>query len=241
MKIYIDLVLLINTFFDFLLLISVNIILKRNIKIKKIIFISLLSSFTVFFMFLDLNIVLLNIIKLIISILMVLITFKYSSFKYFLINLFYFYIIGMFLGGFIYFINNNLSNSLYLNNNAVLLFILGPIGILLYIKQPKIKYDNYYNITIYFKGFSKNYVGYLDSGNMLVDVITSLPVIFINENIYINDNFYLVNYKTIKGGGLLKCYKAKIKINNCIKKVLVSYSDNINIDGVSCILNKEII
>ena len=44
MTIYIDLVILLNYFFDSLILLTVNTTLKRNISLKKILFVSLLGE-----------------------------------------------------------------------------------------------------------------------------------------------------------------------------------------------------
>ena len=48
MTVYIDLVILLNYFFDFLILLTVNITLKRNINIKKIFLTSLIGELSLF-------------------------------------------------------------------------------------------------------------------------------------------------------------------------------------------------
>ena len=70
MKIYLDLVFFINFVFDFLLLLTVNIILKRNISIFRILIGSIIGGISIFLLFIKLNSITLFLFKLIISILM---------------------------------------------------------------------------------------------------------------------------------------------------------------------------
>ena len=82
MKIYLDLIWLINFLFDLILLFSVGIILRRNTSLKKIVLGALAGSLTIFVLFIEISSFTLFIIKIIISILMVLITFGYRDIRY---------------------------------------------------------------------------------------------------------------------------------------------------------------
>ena len=82
MKIYIDVILFINICFDFLLLLSVSIILRRHAKIYRIILGSLIGGITIIFLFFNITTIQLFILKLIIALLMVLATFGYKNIKY---------------------------------------------------------------------------------------------------------------------------------------------------------------
>ena len=81
MKLYLDLIFLINIWFDFLLLLSVSILLKRNTKLKRIILGSLFGGITIFILFIKLNSIELFIYKIITSIIMILISFSYKNIK----------------------------------------------------------------------------------------------------------------------------------------------------------------
>ena len=116
MKIYIDLILFINFGLDFLLLLSVAIVLKRIIKIHKLMIAAFIGSLSVLLLFIKINTIQLFLIKFITSILMLLISFNYKSIKYFCKNLLFLYINSIVLGGFIYFINTQFS---YKNNGLV--------------------------------------------------------------------------------------------------------------------------
>ena len=67
MKIYLDLVFFINFMFDFLLLLTVKILLKRQVSGKRILLGSLIGALSILFLFLPLNSITLFLLKVIIS------------------------------------------------------------------------------------------------------------------------------------------------------------------------------
>ena len=101
MKVYIDIVMIINFMLDFILLLGVSIILKRNASIKRIIISSFIGGLSIIFLFVPMNNILLFFFKFIISIIMILTAFKYNSFRYTVVNILYLYILSIFLGGFL--------------------------------------------------------------------------------------------------------------------------------------------
>lgn len=237
MKVYIDLLLMLNFIIDFLILISIKIILKRSTSNTRIIISSFIGSLTILLIFINISTLRLILIKLLLSIIMILIAFGFININYFIKNITYFYLTSIVLGGFLYLF----SNSFKLN--YILLFILSPIIIYIYIKQIKnlkFNYNTYYNVEIYFSNKTiKKYNGYLDTGNRLKDPYKSRPIILIN---YFENDFkkILVPCNTINNDDLLECFKVeKVLINNkIVKNVLIGLSKNkINIDGVDCILN----
>ena len=122
MKVYLDLVIIINYIFDLILLLSVNYILRRNASLKRILLGSLGGSITLFILFLKLNMFWLIVYKFVVSILMLLVTFGYRDFNYLKKNVIYFYLVSMLLGGGIYFLNSQFSytnNGLLFNNSGL--------------------------------------------------------------------------------------------------------------------------
>lgn len=253
MKIYLDLVMILNFCFDFLLLLSVSILLKRNIKIERIIFGSFIGGLSILTLFININSLELFIIKIIISIIMILISFGYKDIKYFLKNILFLYMASIILGGFLYFLNINFS---YKNNglifyykgisiNFIFLIITSPIILYIYIKQGiwlKQNYNNYYKIDIYYNNKIIKCNGFLDTGNKLIDPYFGKPIILVSKKIEI-DNYFLVPYQGIKKG-MIKCIKVdKIYIENIgyRKKVIVGFIDKIKIDGIDCLLNINIL
>ena len=134
MKVYLDLVFLLNTAFDFLLLTTTSYLLKRNVKLKRIILGSVIGGLSIFLLFLKLNNFTLFIFKVVISIVMILSTFSFKNFKYFINNLIYLYLSSIVLGGGLYLINNEFNYKnygiLFVSNgfglNIIVLIVLSP-------------------------------------------------------------------------------------------------------------------
>lgn len=260
MKIYIDLVLLMNFGFDLILLFGVAIILRRQTTLKRLLLGSVVGSITIFSMFIEINSISLFIIKIITSILMTLIVFGYHNFKYLSNNLFYLYTSSILLGGFLYFLNLQFSYKnegliFYfegLSVNVIALIILSPIIIYAYVKQGlllKTHYSNYYNVDIYLKnGQIIPTTAFMDTGNKLEDPYKKRPIILLNKELleldYNTQKVILVPYEAINHHGLLKCIvpdKIFIQGIGFKKNFLVGLSnEKILIDGVDCILHTRI-
>ena len=245
---------ILNFFFDFILLLSVSILLRRNVSIYKILGGSFIGGVSILFLFIDLNSLTLFIYKFIISILMILVSFGYKSIKYTFKNMLYLYTASIILGGFLYFLNVEFSYQQYglvfVNNglsvNVIFLIIFCPIIIYIYVKQGlwlKNNYSNYYKVIIYYD--NKKYLlnAFLDTGNNLVVPFTKKPVILVNKKIKV-DKFFYIPYKGVNNQGMIKCFKAdKIEINNLVKKNIIVglLNEKIKIDGVDCLLNKKLL
>lgn len=256
MKIYLDLVLILNFIFDFLLLASVSIFLRRNVSLTRLIIGAFIGSISVLALFLNINSFELFLIKLVISILMCLSTFGYKKLKYTLKNMFYLYTTSMILGGFLYFLNVEFSYKqvglvFYHNGlsiNVIVLIILSPIILYFYSKQIKelrVNYNNYYKVKIKMDKHIINCNGFLDTGNKLEDPYFHKPVIILDKRKVLFDinefEMVLVPFFTVSGTSMMKCYKAdyidieKIGIKN---NFLIGIMDEkICIDGVDVILN----
>ena len=240
MIIYIDMVFILNVFLDFILLISVSVILTRNTSIKRILLGSLLGGMSTFILYFSISSSLLFIIKIILGILMVLLTFGYYSIKYTLNNLFYLFTTSFILGGVLYlFINNGLYN-------LIILIIVFITVCFLYIKQLKnfkTNYGNYYPVKIIINGIEYNLVGYLDTGNKLYDNYKHRPIILVSKKInYQLEDIIYVSYISVNNECIMKCLKVdKIIIHNKVyKNYLIGLVDNkIKIDGVNCILHSQ--
>ena len=253
MKIYLDLIMILNFFFDFLLLLSVSILLRRKVKLIRIIISAFIGGLSIIFLFIKINSLELFLFKIIISIIMILISFGFKNIKYTIINIIYLYVVSIFLGGFLYVLNIQISYKhvgiIFYHNglsiNLILIILLTPIILYLYIKQNrKLKnhYSNYYSVVIYYKDHIIECIGYIDTGNNLVDKITNKPVILLDKRKMVFDinEFMLVPLITVSGSDLIKCIKVdKVIINNREYKVLVGLIDNISLDGIDVILNNK--
>lgn len=259
MKIYIDIVLLLNLFFDFTLLFAVNYLLKRRVKLYRLILGSIIGSLSTLFLFMTLTNMELFILKFIISILMLITTFDFKSLKYTIKNTIYLYIISIFLGGFLYLLNNQFAYKQQglifyhsgLSINIILILLLTPVIICLYIKQNKElknNYNNYYNIDIYINNNIIHAHSYLDTGNKLKDPYTLKPVLLLYNNknpVFNNLKPLLIPFNTIKDKGFINGYKVdKVYIEGIgiKRRVIVGIIDNkIGIDGVDAIISPSIL
>ena len=256
MTIYLDLIMILNFAIDFILLLTVSLILKRNISINRILIGSFIGGLSILLLFFNMNSFILFIIKVIISIIMVLITFKYINIKYTLVNLLYLYMTSIILGGFLYLLNIEFSYKkvgiLFINNglsiNFIFLIITSPIILYIYIKQTKnlrYNYSNYYNIEIVKNNKKYRYTAYMDSGNVLVDSLTGKKVILIDKRklLFNIKEFRLIPYMGVNGNNMIKVVKIDyLFLNNKIyNNVLLGIMDKISLDGVDVILNRKLL
>lgn len=256
MKIYIDLILLLNFGFDFLLLLSVSLILKRNTELYKLLLGAFIGSISVLTLFIKINSIQLFIIKIIISILMTITSFKYKNIKYTLKNILYLYISSIVLGGALYLLNIELTYKnqgiiFYKNKmsiNFIILVIISPIILYIYTKECKNlrnNYSNYHKVEIKIRDKIIKCTGFVDTGNKLKDPYKKRPIILMNNN-YLDNNLnkIFVPVHTILGTNLIECIKIQeLKIDNTIIKqeVLLGFiNKKIKIDGIECLLNNEI-
>ena len=257
MKIYIDLLLILNFGFDFILLLSVSLILRRNTKIYKLMIGAFLGSISILTLFIKINSIQLFFIKIIISIIMCLTSFGYRNIKYTIKNIIFLYISSIILGGALYLLNIELSYKnqgiiFYKNKlsiNFIILIISTPIIIYIYIrecKELKQNYSNYHKVEIEINGEKIKCNGFLDTGNKLKDPYKKRPIILMNNNYLQNKdiNKIMVPAHTIIGTQLIECIKINnLKIDNkkIKKETLLGFiNKKIKIDGIDCLLNYEI-
>lgn len=240
MVIYVDVVFFLNILLDFILLMSVSILLKRNISIKRIIIGSLIGGVSVFILFINVSSIVLFFFKVVLGILMVLITFGYHNIKYTLNNAFYLYTSSFIISGFLYLIKDS---GIY--NYFVLVF--GSLIILFfYLKQMKYfrnNYSNYHKVEVYYHNQIIRLTGFLDTGNKLYDQYRHRPVILIDKNIkYRAEDVIYVPFLSLNNNGVIKCVMVdKIIVDNhSFSNYLVGFSNyKINIDGINCLLHSK--
>ncbi len=248
MKVYLDLVLLLNFFFDFLLLYGTSKILKEFISIKRLILGSLFASLSVLLLFININSIELFFIKLVISIGIIIITFgKNNFFK----NISYFYLLSIILGGFLYLFNVSFTYKnqgiLFINNglsiNFILFLIVSPIIIFCYVREHILyrnTYGNIYKVLIFIDKKKYQLKGMVDTGNQLKDPYKGRSVILVNNDINIlGKDILYVPYKALNTTGVIKCYKAskvvvdEVEFFNCLIGVS---KDKFSLNSVDCIL-----
>lgn len=243
MEMYIDLFFIFNVIIDYIIILSVSILLKRKSSYTRMILSSLLGGISSLLLFTAFNRILIMIISII---LMVLISFGYKGIRYVISNILYMYILSTLLGGIVYLFNVKVINSIPLT--YLIIIIIAIEVMILYIKESKKMksiYNNYYKVDIYFKDKDKiSLVGFVDTGNNLYDPYKKRPIILVSSRYKREDSFILVPYHTLSGDGLLKCIKPDIIFIEGIGykgNVLIAFSDSPNlINGVDVILHKDV-
>ena len=247
MKIYLDLLLILNFIYDGLLLITVSVTLKRNTKFKRIILGSLFGSLSTLIILITLNKYWLLLFKIMAGIIMLIITYGFQDLKYFWNNLIYLYMTSVILAGFLYFLKLEFNNLSYL-----LILLIAPVILYLYIKEQKTlqRVVNYYTkVIINFK--NNRYLelnGFIDSGNRLQDPITNKYIILVNKKklkgIYNIRSPMYVPIKTINKNSLLECISIKNIIidNKVYTNYLLGLSDTFKSnDNIECLLNYHLL
>ena len=226
-----------------LILITVNITLKRNISFKRILLGSLFGSLTTLIIFLRINKYLLLILKLFLGLIMLLITFSYHNIKYIMSNILYLYMTSVILAGFLYFLKIEFNNLAY-----PLSLSIAPLILYLYLKEQKNlkKVVNYYKkVIITFKNNQTLELnGFLDTGNKLQDPLTNKYIILVNKKVLkgiynIRSPIY-VPINTINKHSLLPCISIKniIVDNKIYHNYLIGISDEFQeFDNINCLLN----
>ncbi len=241
MKIYLDLVFLLNFFFDLLLLATLKIVLKRKVKWRRILCGGLVGGLSIFFLFLPFNSFTLFLGKILISIVMLGVSFGFTDKKTFWQNFFYLYFISILLGGFLYYLNLEFSyqnqGMIFFSNgfsiNFLLLIFLSPIICYLYLKQDKtLKNIHHFSsqITIFYQGKKYTYQAYLDTGNKLYDPYFHRPIILLYDPKFpkIKKPIY-IPYHTVEHSSLLEGFIAdsiQLESGKMVLKPFIALSKN---------------
>ena len=237
MRVYLDIVLILNFLFDFVSILGTSIILKRNTKIIKIIIGSILGELSCLSLFIRFNSIELILFKIVISILINLIVFGFNDIRYFSTNIYYFYLLELLLGGFLYMVKSK---------NIFIEILIGIIFIYYFIKNiKKLKnnYNKYISIKLDINNNTYKLNAFLDTGNRLKDPYLNSPIIILNNNKYNFNGNILVPFNTCNNEGILRCIKgSNLYVNNkrINKRFLIGLSNNINLDGIDCIFNEDL-
>ena len=221
MTIYIDIVLLENIIMNYIILYATSLILKTKVNHFRIFFGSAIGAIYSVVGYMSVLPVYSNIIvKLILSIVIVYISFNPPKVKYLLKQILFFYFTSFVFGGaaffLIYFLKPQdilMKNGLFLGSYPLKSVLLGGviglaiiIIVLKLIKTKMGKKDMYCKITINIEEKKIHTTAMIDTGNLLKEPITNLPVVVV-EHVLLYDVLpkeILNNLENILGGDLEK-------------------------------------
>lgn len=249
--VYVDLLIIEDLIYNYVILLGVSILLTRITSFRKIFLSSVIGTIPLIFLFLNLSNFLNLIISFFFSIIMSIVAFSYKDIIYTIKNIFYMYTTSIFIAGSLNLINTNILSNIdsYLFN-VITLIILSPIITIFYIKSInkfKVHYSNYYKVDIYLRDTKVITISaFLDTGNKLIDPYKQRPIILLNKSLIDieKQKILLVPYNTVNNSDLLKCIvPQKIYIHNIgyRNNLLVGLINEVNIEGVDCILNQQLL
>ena len=134
--VYVDLLVLQDLVYNYVILLGVSLLLTRITYLKKIFLSSVLGTIPLIFLFINISNIINLLISILFSIIMSIISFSYKDIVYTIKNIFYMYSVSIFLAGGINLINVNLLPNIenYILNVTILI-IFAPIITYIYIKS----------------------------------------------------------------------------------------------------------
>lgn len=197
MTVYLDVILIENLCMNYIILFATGYIMKLKIKQFQIIISSLIGGIYAITAYMNIIPVYSKLItKIILSISMVYIAYYPKNIKLCLKELLLFYLVSFVFGGcafaLLYIIKPQdilMKNGVYIGTYPIKVAIIGALlgFILTYlafklIKNRITKKSVFYEITIFFKGKTVEATAMLDTGNLLKDPISQMPVILIQKS-----------------------------------------------------------
>ena len=221
MTIYLDVVLIENLCMNYIILFATGYLLKIKMNHIRLILSALLGGIYSILAYMEILEIYSNfVLKIILSIVMVYLAYHAKNIKQLSKELIFFYLTSFVFGGcafaLLYFIKPQeilMRNGTYIGTYPLKVAILGGIvGFKItviafrFIKKRISKKDMYSKITIYFNEKNITITALLDTGNMLKDPITSMPVIVVEKEILKNilPDTILNNLSKIIGGDVPK-------------------------------------
>lgn len=219
MVIYLDVILIYTFLFNGAILLLVSYILKRKQPKINILFGTIIATmFVPLILYFPQTFINTFLGKSIYSILIVIVTFGVSSLRHVLKNLVTFYSVSFIAGGSLLSIHYLIEHSkptaiksllLYVENlygdqiSLVIVFIGFPLT-LFFTKlwsdkliTDHFEYEQQYKITLQWNGFTHDTIGFLDSGNQLVDPLTNRPVV-VCDSFFMKQFFTTSDWTSIK-------------------------------------------
>ncbi|MBQ7809906.1 MAG: sigma-E processing peptidase SpoIIGA [Clostridia bacterium] len=224
--IYVDTLLCVNMFIDYIMLYSVRKILRINSKAVLLLPASILAAVSTLGVFLPFYTKLFSVIYRVVSgTLTILVAFGLTSLKKFLIRLVTYIGISISFSGFIVLIWLMLKPKGVAVYNDAVYFDISPVMLILctliafislsVLEKLKTKHNpkiKIHKVTVFYENTECTFNSMVDTGCNLKEPFSGLPVIIaekelIDENEIKAEKLRLVPYRTLSGDGLLKAFK----------------------------------
>lgn len=227
MTIYLDVVLLENLCMNYIILFATGYILKLKLKHIRIIASAFLGGMYSLFAYMEVLKIYSNfILKIILSVVMVYIAYNAKNIKQLIKQLIFFYLTSFVFGGcafaLLYIIKPQeiiLKNGMLVGTYPIKVALLGGLGgfaittiAFNYVKNKIAKKDIFYQVKIFFNEKQTQTTALLDTGNMLKDPISGMPVIIVEKEMLkdILPEIILNNLEKVIGGDVpIEVYENK--------------------------------
>lgn len=228
MTLYIDLIILENIIMNYIIILATGMICRAEIKQIRLLLSSILGAiYAVILYVISFNIYNNQITKILVSICMVYIAFNSKNIKMMFKQLVIFYLTSFCFGGAAYYLLHNVNpnmlksiNGVFVGTYPIKIAILGGIlGFFIInisfkiIKNKLTKKDIIYDVEIYYKERKSSIKVILDTGNLLTDPITNIPVLIVEKSKLTNmiPNKILKEINNIITGDILENIDEDIK------------------------------
>lgn len=203
MTIYLDAVWFLNVVVDLMLLMLTKSLLRMNTKFRRLLFGALVASlFVPISIFYPTSFLTTVIGKLLFSIFIIICTFRIQSIIHFLSCLVTFYFVTFVIGGGLFALHFLFQDNPFIQSTGILrmhpgygapvswLFVILCFPLVYWFTQLRmdkhvkdtLEYDQLCTVTVQMKKRRYQTTGFIDSGNQLIDPITSYPVIVCDEH-----------------------------------------------------------
>lgn len=258
--IYVDVLLVVNFFITFLLLLITQKLAKETSKLYRIVLASFAgAAYSLVILFDELEFAVSLLGKFAAACVIVLIAFRRSTVKCFLKDTAIFFFVnfvfvGIMVGLWMIFrpsgivINNS---TVYFDISASVLLISAFIAyvisaVIIRIYNNKTAKNELYNVTVYYGGKKRSFFAFADSGNNLREPFSDYPVIVADEDLFKDAPCSrVIPVSTVNGEGILKAFKPeKVVISTSrgcgeLTRVYIALSSNVKKGEYRGIINPK--
>lgn len=275
--IYIDVLIIVNLFVNYFILLTTSKFLNLKLKLSRLILGEILGAIYSLYIFIpEPNIFISILIKLFMSIIMVAVSFEFRKIKQFLKIIVCFYAVNFAFSGIMFTLWCVFKPSGMIMNNDIVYFNISPLTLIIstvvsyiiieiinrVIEKKQLK-SSKYEIGIKFKDKYIVLNAKIDTGNLLKEPFSNLPVIVVkkseinllipefnifesieNQNEIKKLKIRMIPFKTVSGTGILPAFKPEYVVlkGNLKKQAYIAVcSDEYFSEGISCLVNPEIL
>lgn len=262
-KIYVDVLIFLNVFITYFLLLGVQRLLRLKTSTKRLILASLAGGiFSLLALLPEFSFMLSLLYKLCTAVLIVLIAFGKCRLKEFAKRTFTFFVVSFLFCGIMIMLYSLLKPKNLVIINDVVYFHISPLFLLSstvicylilriyqHITKRRSALHHIYRVTVYLKNESVTFDGRIDTGCSLTEPFSGADVIIAEKSVlrnlfYDESNMRVIPFSSLGGSGIIKGFRADdvyINSKRIEKEIYIGVCENIIVGEVKAIINSNII